>query len=209
MTKNNFLSARNIALMGMLGAMAALLMFFEIPLVFLAPNFYKLDFSEIPVMVGTFALGPAAGALIEAVKILIKLLIKPTTTGGVGELANFVVGCAMAVPAGLLYRAHKNKKTAVRSLLLGTLSMTVLGIVVNALVMLPFYSKFMPMETIINLGAKVVPAVDSVWTFCLFCVGPFNLFKGLVISVITFLLYKRVSPLIHSFQSGAKKGKAK
>ena len=207
MTKNNFLSARNIALMGMLGAMAALLMFFEIPLVFLAPNFYKLDFSELPVMVGTFALGPAAGALIEAVKILIKLLIKPTTTGGVGELANFVVGCAMAVPAGLLYRAHKNKKTAVKSLLLGTLSMTVLGIVVNALVMLPFYSKFMPMETIINLGAKVVPAVDSVWTFCLFCVGPFNLFKGLVISVITFLLYKRVSPLIHSFQRGAKKGK--
>lgn len=207
MNKNNFLSARNIALMGMLGAMAALLMFFEIPLVFLAPNFYKLDFSELPVMVGTFALGPAAGALIEAVKILIKLLIKPTTTGGVGDLANFVVGCAMAVPAGLLYRAHKNKKTAVKSLLLGTLSMTVLGIVVNALVMLPFYSKFMPMETIINLGAKVVPAVDSVWTFCLFCVGPFNLFKGLVISVITFLLYKRVSPLIHSFQRGAKKGK--
>ena len=207
MNKNNFLSARNIALMGMLGAMAALLMFFEIPLVFLAPNFYKMDFSELPVMVGTFALGPAAGALIEAVKILIKLLIKPTTTGGVGELANFVVGCAMAVPAGLLYRAHKNKKTAVKSLLLGTLSMTVLGIVVNALVMLPFYSKFMPMETIINLGAKVVPAVDSVWTFCLFCVGPFNLFKGVVISVITFLLYKRVSPLIHSFQRGAKKGK--
>ena len=207
MTKNNFLSARNIALMGMLGAMAALLMFFEIPLVFLAPNFYKLDFSEIPVMVGTFALGPAAGALIEAVKILIKLLIKPTTTGGVGELANFVVGCAMAVPAGLLYRAHKNKKTAVRSLLLGTLSMTVLGVVMNALVMLPFYSKFMPMETIISLGAKVVPAVNSVWTFCLFCVGPFNLFKGLVISLITFLLYKRVSPLIHSFQNGEKKAK--
>ena len=194
--------------MGMLGAMAALLMFFEIPLVFLAPNFYKLDFSELPVMIGTFALGPGAGALIEVVKILVKLLIKPTTTGGVGELANFVVGCAMAVPAGLLYRAHKNKMTAVNSLLLGTLSMTVLGVVVNALVMLPFYSKFMPMDTIISLGAKIVPAVDSVWTFCLFCVGPFNLFKGLVISLITFLLYKRVSPLIHSFRDGERKKKA-
>ncbi len=205
--QKRFLSARNMALMGMLGAMAALLMLFELPLTFLAPNFYKLDFSELPVMVGTFALGPGAGALIEAVKILIKLLIKPTTTGGVGELANFVVGCAMAVPAGILYRAHKNKKTAIWSLLLGTLSMTVLGIVMNALVMLPFYSKFMPMETIISLGAKVVPAVNSVWTFCLFCVGPFNLFKGLVISLITFLLYKRVSPLIHSFQNGAKKAK--
>ena len=100
--------------MGMLGAMAALLMFLEVPLVFLAPNFYKMDFSEIPVMVGTFALGPWAGGLIEAVKILIKLLIKPTSTGGVGELANFVVGCAMAIPAGLLYRAHKNKKTAIK-----------------------------------------------------------------------------------------------
>ena len=124
--------------MGMLGAMAALLMYLEIPLVFLAPNFYKMDFSEIPVMVGTFALGPFAGGLIEAIKILIKLLIKPTSTGGVGELANFVVGCAMAVPAGLLYRARKNKKTAVKALLLGTLCMTVLGVVVNALVMLPF-----------------------------------------------------------------------
>ena len=208
MKNSKFWSARNIALMGMLGAMAALLMYLEIPLVFLAPNFYKMDFSEIPVMVGTFALGPFAGGLIEVIKILIKLLIKPTSTGGVGELANFVVGCAMAVPAGLLYRARKNKKTAVKALLLGTLCMTVLGVVVNALVMLPFYSKFMPMETIISLGAKIVPAVNSVWTFCLFCVGPFNLFKGLVISLITFLLYKRVSPLIHSFRDGERKTKA-
>ena len=199
MKNSKFWSARNIALMGMLGAMAALLMYLEIPLVFLAPNFYKMD---------TFALGPFAGGLIEAIKILIKLLIKPTSTGGVGELANFVVGCAMAVPAGLLYRARKNKKTAVKALLLGTLCMTVLGVVVNALVMLPFYSKFMPMETIISLGAKIVPAVNSVWTFCLFCVGPFNLFKGLVISLITFLLYKRVSPLIHSFRDGERKTKA-
>ena len=206
--KSKFWSARNIALMGMLGAMAALLMFLEVPLVFLAPNFYKMDFSEIPVMVGTFALGPWAGGLIEAVKILIKLLIKPTSTGGVGELANFVVGCAMAIPAGLLYRAHKNKKTAVQSLLLGTVSMTVLGVVVNALVMLPFYSKFMPMDTIIGMGAKIVPAVNSVWTFCLFCVGPFTLFKGLVLSLITFLLYKRVSPLIHSFRDKERKNKA-
>ena len=134
MKKNNFWTTRNIALMGMLGAMGALLMYLELPLTFLAPNFYKLDFSEIPVMVGTFSLGPVAGAVIEAVKILIKLLIKPTTTGGVGELANFVVGCAIAVPAGIIYRRRKNKKTAVISLLAGTLCMTVVGIVVNALV---------------------------------------------------------------------------
>ena len=205
--KTRSVNVRSLCVIAIMSALGAVLMFVEFPLPMLIPPFIKMDFSELPVMIGTFSLGPAAGALIEAVKILIKLLIKPTSTGGVGELANFVVGCAMAVPAGLLYRAHKNKKTAVKSLLLGTLSMTVLGIVVNALVMLPFYSKFMPMETIISLGAKVVPAVDSVWTFCLFCVGPFNLFKGLVISVITFLLYKRVSPLIHSFQRGAKKGK--
>lgn len=206
MKKNNFWTTRNIALMGMLGAMGALLMYLELPLTFLAPNFYKLDFSEIPVMVGTFSLGPVAGAVIEAVKVLIKLLIKPTTTGGVGELANFVVGCAIAVPAGIIYRCRKNKKTAVISLLIGTLCMTVVGIVVNALVMLPFYSRFMPMDSIIAAGSKIVPAVNSVWTFCLFCVGPFNLFKGLLISLITFLLYKRVSPLIHSFQQ--KEGKA-
>ncbi len=189
-----------MALMGMMGAMGALLMYLELPLTFLAPSFYQLDFSEIPVMVGTFSLGPAAGAVIEAVKILIKLLIKPTTTGGVGELANFVVGCAIAVPAGMIYHRRKNKKTAVLALLAGTVCMAVIGVIMNALVMLPFYSRLMPLETILAAGAQVVPAVDSVWTFCLFCVGPFNLFKGLLISLITFLLYKRVSPLIHSFQ---------
>jgi len=184
--------------MGMFGALAGVLMMFEFPLVFLAPSFYGLDFSEVPVLVGTFAIGPAAGVVIEFIKIVIKLLMKPTTTGFVGEYANFVIGCALVVPAGMIYHTKKTKKSAIKAMTAGTLIMTVSGIAINALVMLPFYSNIMPLETIIEAGAAINPAVSSVWSLAFICVGPFNLIKGTVVSVVTMLVYKRISNLIHS-----------
>ncbi len=204
---NRFWSTRNTVLMGMLGALAGLLMLFEFPLLFLAPEFYKLDISEVPVLIGSYALGPAAGVVIEGVKIAVKLLLKPTSTGYVGELANFAVGCSLVLPAGLIYRHRKTKKTAAVSLALGTVSMTAVSIAVNALVMLPFYSKFMPMEAILTAGAAIHPAIGSVWGFALLCVGPFNLAKGILVSMITMLIYKKVSFLIRSFQAGGGHGK--
>ena len=109
--KEKWLTTKNLVLMGMLGALAGVLMMFEFPLVFLAPSFYALDFSEVPVLVGTFAMGPAAGVVIEFIKIAIKLLMKPTTTGFIGEYANFVIGCALIVPAGMIYHTKKTKKS--------------------------------------------------------------------------------------------------
>ena len=150
-------------------------------------------------MIGTFALGPVAGVLTEAVKILVKLVIKPTSTGGVGELANFIIGCAMVIPAGILYARNKTRKTAYLSLGLGTLAMTLVGVTVNALILLPFYAKFMPLEDIIAAGAEIFPAVNSVWTFALWCVAPFNLIKGIAVSLLTALLYKRISRVIKEF----------
>ena len=100
--------------MGMFGALAAVLMLFEVPLPFIAPSFYGLDISEVPVLVGTFAMGPVAGAVMEGVKILVKLLLKPTSTGFVGEFANIVIGCSMVVPAGMIYRLRKTKKEQLR-----------------------------------------------------------------------------------------------
>ena len=191
-------------MIAMLGTLSALLMLWELPLTFVAPGFYKLDFSEIPVMIGTFALGPAAGVLTEAVKILVKLVIKPTSTGGVGELANFIIGCSMVIPAGILYLRKKTRKTAYFSLGMGTVCMAAVGVVVNALVLLPFYSKFMPLEQIIAAGQAIFPSVDSVWTFVLYCVAPFNLIKGAAVSLLTALLYKRVSGLIHQFGQGGR-----
>ena len=195
--KEKLLTTKNVVLMGMFSALAAVLMLFEIPLPFIAPSFYGLDLAEVPIMVGTFALGPVAGVIMEIVKVMIKLLLKPTSTGFVGEFANIAIGCALVVPAGLVYRFKKTKKGAMIGMVVGAVFMSVAGIVINALVMLPFYSNFMPLETIIAAGAAINPAVSNVWTFAIICVGPFNLIKGFVVSLITSLVYKRISVMIH------------
>ncbi|MCI8536855.1 MAG: ECF transporter S component [Hungatella sp.] len=189
---------RNVVLMGMLGAVGAVLMLFEFPLPFIAPSFYGLDLSEIPVLIGSFSMGPLAGAVIEAVKILVKLVLKPTSTGFVGEFANICIGCALVLPAGLIYKFKKTKKGAVIGMIVGTLCMATVGAVLNAVVMLPFYSNFMPLESIIEAGAAINPAISNVWTFVILAVAPFNLIKGALVSVVTALVYKRISVIIHS-----------
>lgn len=188
---------RNVVLMGMLGAVGAVLMLFEFPLPFIAPSFYGLDLSEIPVLIGSFSMGPLAGAVIEAVKILVKLVLKPTSTGFVGEFANICIGCALVLPAGLIYKFKKTKKGAVIGMIVGTLCMATVGAVLNAVVMLPFYSNFMPLESIIEAGAAINPAISNVWTFVILAVAPFNLIKGALVSVVTALVYKRISVIIH------------
>lgn len=205
MREKKVFTTKNVVLMGMFGALAAVLMLFEVPLPFVAPSFYGLDFAEVPMLVGTFALGPVAGVVMQIVKILIKLLLKPTSTGFVGEFANIAVGCALVLPAGIIYRLNRTKKGALIGMVTGTVTMTVAGVVINALVMLPFYSNFMPLETIIAAGAAINPAVGNIWTFALFCVGPFNVIKGAVVSLVTALVYKRISMVIHSI--GTEEGR--
>lgn len=205
--KEKWLTTKNLVLMGMFGALAAVLMLFEFPLVFIAPSFYGLDLSEVPVLVGAFSMGPVAGVIIEFVKILIKLVIKPTTTGFVGEMANFVIGCSFVVPAAVIYHIKKSKKSAIYGMMVGTVIMSLAGIVINAVVMLPFYSNLMPLESIIALGAAINPAVSNIWTFAIICVGPFNLVKGVVVSIVTSLVYKRISNLIHSVHREQKRSR--
>ena len=198
MMKQKWLTTKNLVLMGMFGALAGVLMMFEFPLAFIAPTFYGLDLSEVPVLVGAFSMGPVAGVIIEFVKILVKLMMKPTTTGFVGEMANLVIGCSLVLPAAIIYHTKKSKKSAMYGMIVGTIVMALAGIVINAVVMLPFYSKVMPLESIIALGAAINPAVSNIWSFAVICVGPFNLIKGVVVSVVTMLVYKRISNLIHS-----------
>lgn len=208
MKENKLLSTRNLAIMAMLGALAGTLMIFEVPLPFIAPPFYGLDFSEIPVLIGSFILGPIAGVLIETVKILVKLMLKPTSTGFVGELANFCIGCALILPAGIIYRWKRTKHGALAGMAVGTVCMAAAGAVMNALVMLPFYSHMMPLETIISAGAAINPVIKDSWSFVWLCVAPFNLVKGVSVSVVTLLMYKHVSVLVRNFQS-APTGKRK
>ena len=195
--ENKLFTLKHLVLMGMFGALGAVLMLFEFPIPFIAPPFYGLDLSEIPVLVGTFSMGPLAGLVIELVKILVKLVLKPTTTGFVGEFANFCIGCSLVLPAGFLYKRNKTKKGALIGMIIGTVSMAVIGAVLNALVMIPFYSNFMPLESIIAAGAAINPVVSNVWTFAFACVAPFNLVKGSLVSLITTLVYKRISIIIH------------
>lgn len=194
MKQNHLLSVRNVTVMAMFGALAAVLMIFEVPLPFIAPSFYGMDISEVPVLVGTFALGPVAGVVME----LVKLILKPTSTGFVGEFANFCVGCSLALPAGFIYRLNKTKRGAVIGMAAGTVIMTIVAVILNAVVMLPFYSHFMPLDTIIAAGAAINPAISNVWTFVILAVGPFNILKGVIVSLLTALVYKRVSVIIHS-----------
>ena len=199
--KNNdterILSTRKVAMIGMFSAISAILMILEIP-VFFAPGFYKFDFSELPALIGAFAFGPVAGVMIEFIKIVIKCLFKGTSTAFVGELANFVVGCSLLLPASIIYLFRKNKKTAIVGCITGTLIMTVVGSVFNAVYLLPkFAQMFGGLDGIIAMGSKVNSHITSIWTLVFFSVVPFNLIKAVVVSVLTFLLYKRISPLMH------------
>lgn len=194
----NKLNIRNLALIAMLAAVATVLMLFEIPLPFLAPPFYELDFSEVPVLIGTFAMGPIAGVAIELVKILLNFIINGTITAGVGEFGNFLIGCSLIVPAGIIYHMEKTKKHAIVGMVTGTIFMAVAGCFINAYLLLPAYSSGLgiPMDSLVGMGTAINPAIDSVFTFVLLAVGPFNLLKGVVVSILTMLLYKRVSVLI-------------
>ncbi|MCR5294326.1 MAG: ECF transporter S component [Lachnospiraceae bacterium] len=197
--KTSIAATRRIAFCGVFGAIAAVLMLFEIPLPF-APAFYKLDLSELPVLIGSFCFGPVAGAVIELVKILLKMLIKGSSTAGVGELANFIVGCSLVVPAGFLYSKMKTRNGAILGMAAGTVIMTILGCFINAFVLLPFYANAfeMPIDALIGMGTAVNASITDLFSFVMLAVAPFNLLKGIVVSVLTFLLYKRISRLVKS-----------
>ncbi len=186
--------ARRITIVAMCGAIAMVLHVFDFSVPFLAPPFYKLDFSEVPVLLCGFFLGPSAGVVCEALKILLKLLIKSTSTAFVGDLANFVVGCFFVVPATVVYHLRKSKRSAVVGLVAGTLTMAVFGSFFNAVYLIPAFSRLyqMPLDAIIALGTQIFPSVHSVTSLVIACVAPLNLLKGVMVSVLTLVLYKRV-----------------
>lgn len=195
----------NLVLLAMLSAMSFILMLFDFPILFIAPNFYKMDFSELPVLIGVFSLGPVAGIIIEAIKILLHIVFRGTSTGYVGEFASFLMGCALAIPAGIVYMKNHTRKGALIGLIVGSICLVIVGILANYYIMLPLYSNFMPLEAIINAGAAIWPAVSSTFTFVLLIVGPFNLFKGVVLSIVTLLVYKPLSKLINTVRNRVEK----
>ena len=187
--------ARRITIVAVCAAIATVLHILDFPLPFLAPGFYKLDFSELPVMLCGFYLGPSATVICEAVKILLKLLLKGTSTAFVGDFANFAVGCSLVLPAAIIYHVQKSRKSAVIGLAVGTLVLTVFGSAFNGIYLLPKFAELygMPLDSIIAMGNQVNSGIHSVTTFVILAVAPLNLIKGAAISLLTMLLYKRVA----------------
>lgn len=190
-------NTRTLVQIGMLSALAIILMQFEIPLPF-APAFYKIDFSEVPVLIGCFSMGPFAGVLIELIKVILNVAIKGTMTMGIGDAANFLIGCAFCVPAALIYQKKRTKSGAVTGMVVGTVIMTILGCVLNAYILLPVYAKAfeMPLDALVSMGTEVNGAITGLMTFVLFAVAPFNLLKGILVSLIVFFVYKKIRQVL-------------
>lgn len=204
--RKSFSSTHYISYTAIFACMAGVLMLVEIPL-FFAPGFYKLDLSEMPILICTFYLGPVAGVAAELVKVLVKLLLKGTTTAFVGDFANFAVGCSFVLPASVIYHARPGRRTALVGMAAGTLAMTVFGSLFNAVYLLPKFAELygIPMETIVSMGTAVNGSITDAATLVLFAVVPFNLLKGIVVSALTFVLYKRISPILHKNDAKLKK----
>ena len=195
MKKHN---AKWMVKVSMLSAVSVVLMLFEFPIPFIAPPFYELDFSEVPVLLGAFALGPLAGVVIELLKILLNLLINGTITAGVGEFANFVIGISFVLPAELIYKSSKSRKNAIIGMAVGGASMVVLGCFINAFIMIPAFGAAlkMPMDSFISMGKAIHPSIDSILGLVIFCVAPFNALKAVLVSIIVNFIYKPLSSVI-------------
>lgn len=187
--------ARRLTIVAVCAAIATVLHIFDFSLPFLAPEFYKLDFSEVPVMLCGFYLGPSATIACEAVKILLKLLFKGTSTAFVGDFANFAVGCSLLLPAVIIYHTKKSRTSALLGLITGTFVLTVFGSAFNAIYLLPKFSELfgLSLETIVGMGSAINRNINSVSTLVLFAVAPLNCIKGIAVSALTLLLYKKVA----------------
>ncbi len=190
----NYFSVGNLTRIAILAALASILFLVEIPVV----AFYKLDLSNLPVLLGTFSMGVIPGLVILLLKSLIGLL--HSSSVGVGELADFIMGAALIIPAGLIYHRNKTRKNAVIGMAAGTVCMVVIGILTNKFILLPFYIQFYPfvqsMDDILKMAK--VGGIDTEAKLLLLITGPFNLLKGVVLSLVTALIYKPLSPILHS-----------
>ncbi|MCI8453442.1 MAG: ECF transporter S component [Lachnospiraceae bacterium] len=199
MKPNKVLNVKNVVLIGMFGALAAVLETFQISVPF-APPFYKLDFAETPIMVGAFALGPIPAVLMELVKNILKLLIKGTTTMYVGDLGNFIGGSLFVLPASILYQRKRTRKTAMYGLGLSIVIGVLTALIINCFMTIPLYAKLMfnGIENIIAMGTAVNPAITNLYTFAIFAILPFNLLKLGMNAAVTALVYKRVSVILRA-----------
>lgn len=190
---------RYLTVTAMLSAVAYILMFIEFPIPFLIPSFVEMDISELPALIGAFAMGPMCGVFICLIKNLLHLFI--TSTGGVGELSNFLIGISFVLPAGLVYKRKKSKKNAGNGSVLGAVLMGIVSVPVNYFLTYPIYYHFMPKEVILEAYRAIIPSMENMLQ-CLICFNmPFTMVKGLLCTLLTMLVYKHLSPILKGSKS--------
>lgn len=182
-----------LTMTAMLSAIAFVLMFleFSVPIM---PPFIKMDLSELPALLGAFAMGPVSGAMICLIKNLLHLLM--SSTGGVGELSNFLLGVCFVLPAGMVYQKWKGRKSAVFGALAGAALMAAVSIISNYYIVYPFYYHFMAEEAILQAYQAIFPGVRTILECLVVFNAPFTLVKGLCSVGITMLVYKPLSPFL-------------
>lgn len=188
------LTTEQLAIIAVLSAISFILAFFEIPMP-LSPSFAMMDLSDLPAVLAAFAIGPLGGALVEIIKNLLQAM--SSSTGGIGELANCLMGCAFVVPAGIIYKRNKTKKGALHGCVVGSLSIGVAAALLNYFVLLPMYEMFMPIDQVIAMFGEILPFIKTKLDVCLYNALPGNILKGMIISVIAMLIYKPLSPILH------------
>ena len=192
---STMIRTKDMTKVAMLSVIGFVLMYFQLPLTFVAPPFMKLDISDLPVLMGAFTMGPVYGIIIAALKNLMHIIFKGTMTAGVGELSNFIISSTFAVISSYIYRKHRTYKGAVLSMTVGVVAMTILAMASNYFVVFPLYGKVMPMDAIIAMGSAITPKITGLFTMMIYSVLPFNLIKGFTTSAVMMLVYKKISPL--------------
>ncbi len=191
-------NVRTVVMVGMLAAVSFVLMFFDFSIPIM-PSFIKMDISDLPALLGSFALGPVAGAATCLVKNLLHLL--RTSTGGVGELSNFILGCALVVPAGLIYSKFKTRRGGISGGVAGAVVMGAVSVVTNYFLVYPVYFNFMPEEAIIAAYQAINPNVSDLFSALLWFNMPFTFVKGMLCVALSAVLYKPLSPIIKGTRS--------
>lgn len=195
--KSSIQNVRVLTMTAVLSAIAFVLAFLEFP-VPLSPSFARMDLSDLPGLIGAFAYGPVSSVLIELIKNALQLFT--SSTGGIGELANFIMGSSLVVTAGLIYKQHKTRKTAMFACLIASVAMGVVAAIVNYFVLLPLFEAFMPLGQLIASFGQFMPFIQTKLDVVLFNALPFNFLKGIGISIATMLLYKRLTPILKGRQ---------
>lgn len=187
------LQTRKIVVTGLLAAVSSVLMYLNFALPF-APSYLKIDFSDFPALLASYAVGPVSGVFVCLIKNLVSL--PASTTGFVGELSNFLLSSTFVLISGIYYQKEKTKKGALMASIIGAFTMAVMAVSTNYFLVYPAYSKIMPISVIIGMSSKIIPWIDSVIKVVLVFNFPFTLLKGLLNVVVTFAVYKRISPII-------------